>query len=453
MKIIIAGGGKVGYSVAENLAGEGHDITVIEKNPDNITNLSNSLDVICVEGSATNPETLREAGAETADLLVAATERDEVNMICSVSAHKLGTNHVIARIRDPEYIRQGEFLREALGLSRIVNPEYECAKEISRILRFPTAARVDVFSQGSIEIMEYRVPEGGRLDGVSLKDLPQKHGAKVLIGIVERGEEAVIPNGDYVLQAGDRLNITGTSRELRRFFASIGAYKHPVKHIMIVGGGRIAVYLTRLVEESGIHVTIIEKDKAQCEHVCDLLADATVVHGDPTHIDVLLEEGLRSVDAFVALTGDDGSNIITSMFAKNCSVEKIVTKIDHEHYAGILEEYGIDSVITPRGLVAQQLIHYVRALDVSEESSMETLHLLADGKVEALEFKVQEGAACAGVALKNLKLKKNILISAVIRNGKAQIPDGSTVIQPGDHAVVITTAGRLSRLDEIVEET
>ncbi len=453
MKIIIAGGGKVGYSVAENLAGEGHDITVIEKNPDNITNLSNSLDVICVEGSATNPETLREAGAETADLLVAATERDEVNMICSVSAHKLGTNHVIARIRDPEYIRQGEFLREALGLSRIVNPEYECAKEISRILRFPTAARVDVFSQGSIEIVEYRVPEGGRLDGVSLKDLPQKHGAKVLIGIVERGEEAVIPNGDYVLQAGDRLNITGTSRELRRFFASIGAYKHPVKHIMIVGGGRIAVYLTRLVEESGIHVTIIEKDKAQCEHVCDLLADATVVHGDPTHIDVLLEEGLRSVDAFVALTGDDGSNIITSMFAKNCSVEKIVTKIDHEHYAGILEEYGIDSVITPRGLVAQQLIHYVRALDVSEESSMETLHLLADGKVEALEFKVQEGAACAGVALKNLKLKKNILISAVIRNGKAQIPDGSTVIQPGDHAVVITTAGRLSRLDEIVEET
>lgn len=213
------------------------------------------------------------------------------------------------------------------------------------------------------------------------------------------------------------------------------------------------MYLTRLVEESGIHVTIIEKDKAQCEHVCDLLADATVVHGDPTHIDVLLEEGLRSVDAFVALTGDDGSNIITSMFAKNCSVEKIVTKIDHEHYAGILEEYGIDSVITPRGLVAQQLIHYVRALDVSEESSMETLHLLADGKVEALEFKVQEGAACAGVALKNLKLKKNILISAVIRNGKAQIPDGSTVIQPGDHAVVITTAGRLSRLDEIVEET
>ncbi|MBR4394325.1 MAG: Trk system potassium transporter TrkA [Oscillospiraceae bacterium] len=453
MKIIIAGGGKVGYSVAENLAGEGHDITIIEKNPENITSLSNSLDVICVEGSASNPETLREAGAETADLLVAATERDEINMICSVSAHKLGTNHVIARIRDPEYIRQGEFLRDALGLSRIVNPEYECAKEISRILRFPTAARVDVFSQGSIEIVEYKVPEGGRLDGVSLKDLPQKHGAKVLIGIVERGDEAVIPNGDYILHAGDRLNITGTSRELRRFFASIGAYKHPVKHIMIVGGGRIAVYLTRLVEESGIHVTIIEKDEAQCERVCDLLADATVVHGDPTHIDVLLEEGLRNVDAFVALTGDDGSNIITSMFAKNCDVEKIITKIDHEHYASILEEYGIDSVITPRGLVAQQLIHYVRALDVSEESSIETLHLLADGKVEALEFKVQEGAACAGIPLRNLKLKKNILISAVIRNGKAQIPDGGTVIQPGDHAVVITTAGRLSRLDEIVEET
>ncbi len=452
MKIIIAGGGKVGYSVAENLAGEGHDITIIDKNPDHITTLSNSLDVICVEGSATNAETLQEAGAETADLIVAATERDEVNMICSVSAHKLGTKHVIARIRDPEYLRQGEFLREALGLSRIVNPEYECAKEISRILRFPTASRVDVFSQGSIEIVEYRVPEGGSLEGIRLKDMPQKHGAKVLIGIVEHGDEAVIPNGDYVLQAGDRLSITGTSRELRRFFASIGAYKHPVKHIMIVGGGRIAVYLARLVEESGIRVTIIEKEAAQCERICDLLDNATIVHGDPTHTDILLEEGLRSVDAFVALTGDDSSNIIASMFAKNCKVEKIITKIDHEHYSDILEEYGIDSVITPRGLVAQQLIHYVRALDVSEESSMETLHLLADGKVEALEFKVQEGAACTGIPLKNLKLKKNILISAVIRNGKAQIPDGSTVIQPGDHAVVITTAGRLRRLDEIVEE-
>ena len=269
---------------------------------------------------------------------------------------------------------------------------------------------------------------------------------------MEHGEEALIPNGDYVLQAGDRLNITGTSRELRRFFTSIGAYKHPVKHIMIVGGGRIAIYLTRLVEESGIRVTIIEKDAAQCEHACDMLADATIVHGDPTKTDVLLEEGLRGMDAFVALTADDSSNIITSMFAKNCNVQKIITKIDHEHYAGILEDYGIDSVITPRGLVAQQLIHYVRALDVSEESSMETLHLLADGKVEALEFKVQEGAACVGIPLRDLKLKKNILISAVIRNGKAHIPDGATVIQPGDHAVVITTAGRLSRLDEIVEE-
>ena len=452
MKIIIAGGGKVGYAVAATLAGEGHDITIIENDPENISTLANTLDVICVEGSATNPETLRDAGAANADLLLAATQKDEVNMICSVAAHKLGTSHVIARIRDPEYLRQGEFLRETLGLSQIVNPEYECAKEISRVLRFPTAARVDVFSQGSIEIVEYKVPEGGRLEGIRLKELPQKHGARVLIGLVEREEETVIPNGEFVLQAGDRLSMTGTSRELRRFFESIGAYKHPVRHVMIVGGGRIAVYLTRLVEESGIRVTIIEKEANQCERLCDLLADTTIVHGDPTHTDILLEEGLRNVDAFVALTGDDSSNIITSMFAKTCHVEKIVTKIDREHYAGILEDYGIDSVITPRELVAQQLIHYVRALNVSEGSSMETLHLLADGKVEALEFKVQEGAACTGIPLRDLKLRKNILISAVIRNGKAQIPDGSTVIRPGDHAVVITTAGRLTRLDEIVED-
>ena len=239
MKIIIAGAGKIGRSVAAILSEEGHDITVIDRDGELINLLSNELDVICVEGSATNPETLREAGAERADLLMAATELDEVNMVCGISARKLGTQHVIARVRDPEYLNQSDFLREALGLSVIVNPDYECAKEISRILRFPSAVRVDAFSKGSAEIVEHRVAAGGRLDGMQLKSLTQQLGARVLVGVVEREGEALIPNGDFVLRAGDRLSITGTTNELRRFFIACGAYQRPVRHAMLMAAAAL----------------------------------------------------------------------------------------------------------------------------------------------------------------------------------------------------------------------
>ncbi|MBR5093977.1 MAG: Trk system potassium transporter TrkA [Oscillospiraceae bacterium] len=451
MKIIIAGAGKIGHSVAAVLADEGHDITVIDQDPDTIQLLSNSLDVICVEGSATDPEMLREAGAESADLLLAATEHDETNMVCGISARKLGTQHVIARIRDPEYLHQTEFLREALGLSVIVNPEYACAKEISRILRFPGAARVDAFSKGSVEIVEHKIGPSGKLEGVPLKELSRRFGAKVLVALVERGGDALIPNGDFVLKAGDRLSITGDARELRRFFQSIGQYKRPVRQVMIMGGGRIAVYLTRLLQASGIAVTLVEKDRARCEELCDLTPEAHVVCGDATRSEVLQEDGLSSADAFVALSGDDGDNIIASLYAKSCAVDKIVIKVERSYCASILESAGLDSIVSPKEIVAQQLARYVRALTDSMGSSMETLYRLADGKVEALEFKVREGSACTDIPLKDLKLRPNILIGAIIRDSVSIIPDGNTRILPGDHAVIVTAAGRLKDLDSIVE--
>lgn len=453
MKIIIVGGGKVGFSVAEILSDEGHDITVLDRDPETITRLSNDLDVICVEGSATSPETLSEAGAGDADLLLAATQLDEVNMVCGITARKLGTKHVIARIRDPEYLHQTEFLREVLGLNVIINPEYECAKEISRILRFPSAVRVETFSKGSIEIVDCRVPEGGKLDGVALKSLPKQYGAKVLVCVVERHGEALIPNGDFVLRAGDRLSVSGSSRELRRFFSAMGQYRRPVKDAMLLGGGRIAVYLARLLDESGITVTLLERDRERCDTLCDLLPHAKILQGDGTRSEVLSEEGIRRTDAFVALTGDDGDNILSSLYARRCGVPKIVTKVNRENFVELLESSGLDSVVTPRELVAQQITRYVRAMDDSLGSSMETLHRLADGRVEVLEFKVGEGAACADIPLRQLKLKRNILISAVIRGSVSIIPDGSTVIRPGDHAVIVTAAGRLNDLNEIVEES
>ena len=451
MKIIIAGAGKIGHSVAAILAEEGHDITLIDRQPETISLISNELDVICVEGSASNPQTLREAGAASADLLMAATEHDETNMICGITARKLGTPHVIARIRDPEYLSQSEFLREALGLSVIVNPEYECAKEIARVLRFPGAVRVDAFSKGSVEIMEHKVPEGGKLDGLALRDLPHKVEARVLVSMVERGGEALIPNGDFVLRAGDRLSLTGSSNELRRFFIATGQYKKPVRKVMVVGGGRITVYLARMLEESGMSVTVVERSRERCERLCDLLPASHIVCGDATRSDVLQEDGIASSDAFVALTDEDGDNIITSLYAKECGVGKIVAKVNREHFSEILENQGLDSIVTPKSLVAEQLARYVRAMGASAGGSMETLYRLADGKVEAIEFKVAEGAACVGVPLRQLRLRPNILICAIVRGNKSILPDGNTVIQPGDHAVLVTAAGRLKDLDEIVE--
>ena len=424
MKIIVVGAGKVGYSVAKILSEEGHDITVIDRDPETITHLSNELDVICVEGSATNHETLLGAGAAEADLLMAATQQDEVNMVCGITARKLGTKHVIARIRDTEYLRQTEFLREVLGLSITINPEYECAKEIARILRFPSAARVDTFSKGSVEIVEHRVREHGKLDGMQLKDLSSVCGAKVLVSVVERGGEAIIPNGEFTLHAGDRLSITGATKELRKFFMAMGQYKKPVRNVMIMGGSRIAVYLTRLLQESGIGVSVIDRSPERCEHLCDILPGANIVCGDATRSEVLLEEGIRTTDAFVALTGDDGDNIITSLYAKKRAVGSIVTKVNREHFTEILESSDLDCIVTPKELVAQQLARYVRAMHDSMGSSMETLYRLADGKVEALEFRVTEGAACIGIPLKSLKLKPNVLVCAVIRGDLDHITIG-----------------------------
>ena len=452
MKIIIAGAGKIGYSVASILSDEGHDIIVIDNNPAVINNLSNNLDVICVEGSAANPETLTEAGAADADLIMAAMRSDEMNMVCGISARKLGTKHVIARIRDTGYMKQTEFLREALGLSVIVNPELECAKEISRILRFPSAIRVDAFSKGSAEIIEHRILPDSKLDGMQLKDMVGSFSAKVLVGVVERGGEAIIPNGNFTLKAGDLISVTGASQELRKFFVAAGQYRQRVKNTMIMGGGRIAVHLTRLLMESGIAVTIVEADRTRCEELCDLVPGARIICGDATRGDILLEEGIKSSDAFVALTGDDGDNIITSLYAKKRAVGSIVTKVNREHFTEILESSDLDCIVTPKELVAQQLARYVRAMHDSMGSSMETLYRLADGKVEALEFRVTEGAACIGIPLKSLKLKPNVLVCAVIRGDRSIIPDGETTICAGDHAIIVSSAGKLKTIDGIVDK-
>lgn len=449
MKIIIAGAGRAGASIARTLEHEGHDITLIDRDAAAIERCANELDVICMLGSATNPDTLRECGAAEADILMAMTDSDELNMICALAARRLGTRHIVARIRDPEYLSQREFLREAVGLSVIVNPEYECAKEISRILRFPGAVRVETFSKGSAEIIEYRVPEGSVLDGLSLREIGGRFGARVLICVVERGEEADIPHGDFVLHAGDRLSLMGKGKELRRFFAAVGQKGRRVKSVMIMGGSRTSVYLADLLEESAIAVTVVDRSRERCNELCDLIPHARIIYGDATQDEVLLEEGIRGADAFVALTGDDGDNIVTAMYARRCGVGKTVVKVDMRHFSGMLDN-GSDSMITPREIVTQQITSYVRGIENSAAwGSIETLHKLAGGRIEALEFKVGEGAGCLGVPLRDLKLRKGVLISAVTRNDETLIPNGSTVIERGDYAVVIAKAGMLKDINDM----
>ena len=451
MKIIIAGAGRVGGTLAEVLTKEGHNVAVIDRDSDTINRISVAADVICIEGSATDPEALMEAEAESADLLIAATEKDEINMVSSIIAKKMGTDYVIARVRDPEYLGKTQFLQDAFGISLFVNPEHECAKEISRILRFPSAARVDSFSKGSIEIVEHKVAAGGKLDGTEIKSFSKISPAKVLVSLVEREGEIIIPNGSLVLKADDRLSITGTPNDLRRFFIDIGAYKKPVKSVIIMGGGRVSVYLANILAESGIAVSIIEESRERCEELCELLPDARIICGNASKSGVLLEENLKEKDAFIALTKDDSNNIVTALYSHNCGVAKTIIMVNHDHFVETLQDTALDCVVAPKDIVCQHIIRYVRGISNSEGfNTIETLYKLADGKAEAIEFRIEEGAELIGKPLRDVSIKDGVLIAAIIRNNKSIIPDGSTVLQSGDRAIVVTEAGWLEDINDIV---
>ena len=452
MKIIIAGAGKIGYAAARLLVEEGNDVTIIDNNATVISGFADSLDAICYVGNATNSETLELAGARDADILFAATETDEVNMISCISAKKLGTKHVIARVRDPEYLNQEDFLRNTLELSMTINPEYECAKEIARILRFPGASRIDTFAGSSTEITEMRVRGESALSGMKLKEIPARFGAKVLISVVERGDEAIIPNGEFCLQEGDQLSVTGDSKELKRFFVATGSYKRPVRKAMIMGGSRMAVYLANILEADGISTTIVERDYNHCQELIDQLPMVSIINGDATKSDVLLEEGVSSSDAFIALTGDDGDNIITSMYVSRLGVNKVITKINRTVFAGILENSELDTVVSPNDVVAQQVARFIRAMGASQGESMETLYRLADGKVEALEFIAAEAASYLETPLKQLKMRRGIILGAIIRGRKSIVPNGETVISPQDHMIVIAPCGAVRNISDIFED-
>ncbi len=452
MKIVIIGNGKIGSNLSAMLVREGHDITVVDCKESNLRKVQNTLDVMCIEGNGATAETQLEAGVNKATLLIAATPYDELNVLCCLIGKRLGAKKTISRVRMPEYYQQMHLIREDLGLSMVINPELSTADEIMRVLVFPSAAKVEVFGKGKLELVEYRLPDFPWLEGISLVELYKKIKTKLLICAVQREDEVFIPGGDFQLHAGDRIHVAASHKNIERFFRASGFMKDKVKTVMLVGGGRVCYYLAKQLLNVGMKVKIIEKDQERCDKLAELLPKAIVIWGDGTDQDLLIEEGVLDVDGFVALTGIDEENMIISLFAKDSTNAKVVTKISRENYIDLASELGLDCVVSPKMLTTGNVLSYVRSLASTAGSEIESLYHLVGNQVEAIEFRVKDRIPnLVGVPLRDVQLKKNILICAIIRKREIVVPDGSAVIELGDSVVIVSKEHHFSSLKDILD--
>ena len=452
MKILIVGIGKVGYTLAKHLSAEDNDVAVIDKSQEAVDRAGDSLDVLCLKGSGLSASVLLEAGVREADLIIATTPGDEINMLCCLTAKRLGAKNTVARIRDPEYAREVSVLKQELGINMIINPELEAANEIGRVLRFPTAINVETFAGRKVELIAFRVKRGDKLVGRPLSQVMGEIRLPVLFCTAVRGEEVIIPDGNFVPQEQDLMYIAGKPSAITDFFKYEGKYPKRVKHAILIGGGRIAYYLGLGMSQMGMKITIIEQNKRRCQELDELLPDCTIIHGDGTDEQVLEEEHVESAGAVVTLTGRDEENLLTALFASRLQVPKVVAKINRGNYEGIIKTLGIDSVISPKNITAAQIIRYVRALRNTIGSNVETLHRIADGKAEALEFVAREGSRNLREPFRNIRFKKHFLVAAIVRNGAIIIPTGNDWIQENDSVIVITRSSNVNDLNDIFED-
>ncbi len=437
MKIIIVGCGKVGSLLASYMSKEGQDVVAVDKDADIINDVVNTYDIMGIVGNGASGEVLEQAGITDADLFVAVTASDEVNILCCMIGKKLGAKHTIARVREPVYSQQISTMKVSFGIDVLVNPEFDTAKEILKIIQFPQALCVDSFANGKVDLAEIKIGENHPLCKHKLKELTKMYNINILVCAVRRGDEVIVPSGSFVLEAGDIVHITASHSDLVSSFKELGISAKRIKTVMIVGGGRIAYFLAKLLMQSGIKVKIIEKNKDTAFELADKLADAMIINEDGTDSDALVEEGIDNVDAFVALTGVDEQNIIMSMFAQTRNVDKVITKINHLNMEKMLSSIGLESIVSPRGISSNNIIAYTRALDNSGESSIETLYKIVDGKAEAIEFVANEGFGILSKPLREIKRKPNILIACIIRKGKIIYPHGDDTIEAGDRVIVI----------------
>ena len=451
MNIVIVGCGKIGSTILSDLLSEGHDIVAVDSDPQVISEISNIYDSMYVCGSGTNCDTLVEAGVERAELFIAATGSDECNMLSCFIAKRMGAKHTIARVRNPEYSEKSfGFMRQQLDISMIMNPDQLAAQDMYYTLKLPGAVKIEYFARRSFEMVELRLKEDSPLCGVKLHELRKSYDAKFLICAVQRGDSVVIPDGNYVLEPGDRIELTAAPTEISKLLKLLGILRKQSKSVMILGASRAAYYLTRMLLASGTGVTVIERDHQRCQHFSELLPGATVICDDGSKQELLMAEGLTSRDAFVSLTGMDEENILVSFFALSQGLPKVITKVNRDELHATAERLGLDSLIASRHVSSNVVSRYARALQNSLGSNMEALYRILDGKAEAIEFTVHSDCILTGISLAEMRLRSGILIAGIIRGRKTIIPSGTDCIYVGDHIIVLAAGMQIHQLTDIL---
>ena len=445
----IVGCGKVGETLAAVLSQEGNDITVIDRREEVVDDLCNRYDIMGYVGNGVSYTVQADADIKHADLMIAVTGSDELNLLCCLIAKKAGNCHTIARVRNPEYNNELGFIKEELGLAMVINQEYAAAMEISRVLKFPSAIEIDTFAKGRVELLRFKIPAFSTLDDMSLYEMHNKLKCNVLVCTVERDGQIVIPKGDYIIRSGDVISIVSTAKEENVFFRKIGILSNQVKNVLIVGGGEIGYYLAKILSSAGIQVKLLEKRRERCEELSELLPRATILHGDGTNKQLLDEEGIAQTEGFVTLTDFDEENVILSLYARKRGIRKIVTKINRIAFDEVIETLDLDTTIYPRDITAEYILQYVRAMKNSIGSNVETLHRIIDNKVEALEFIIRSNFRGKDIPLAELPIRPDILVACIYRRGKIILPRGKDVMQEGDSVVVVTVNKGLNDINDI----
>ncbi|MBP3280655.1 MAG: Trk system potassium transporter TrkA [Butyrivibrio sp.] len=452
MQIIIVGCGNVGLTLTQQLSKEGHNITIIEEKSSVVQAVVNNLDVMGIVGNGASYSIMKDAGIETADLMIAVTDSDELNLLCCLIAKKAGKCHTIARVRNPVYNNEINFIKEELGLSMVINPEEAAASEAGRLLKLPSATKIETFARGRAELVRLVIDENSRLCDIALKDIPSDLKKQVIIAVVTRGGEVHIPDGNFILRAGDEITIFGSSKNTVSFFKKLGLPSAKVHSTIIIGGGETAYYLAMQLIALGIKVTIFDKDPVRCKELTDILPQALIINGDGTDKDMLLEEGVTRTDSFVSLTNLDEENIMLSMYVKSINPKaKLITKVHRVTYGDIIGSLNIGSIIYPKNITADRIVQFVRGMSASKDSNIETLYKLNDDKVEALEFIVRNGSPVIGKPLSQMKIKKGVLIACINHYGEIISPSGDSVIRDRDSVIVVTTLAGLKDISDILE--
>lgn len=451
MKIIIIGGGKIGSALAGQLVRAGHELTVVDKDPDIVSSLGNAMDIICMEGNGASYATLKEINTDKTDIVLAVTDSDELNILSCFTAHMLGAKHTVARIRDVDYARQNHFYRDKLGISMIINPELATAMEIYRLLRFPSATRVEVFARGRAELVEMSLGEGSLLSGKSLIEINQGMGINLLICAVARQGEVFVPNGNTVLNSGDVLYMTGAAEEFRKAFKKLGLPVKPLKYVMIAGGGIISYYLAEMLLKQGSRVTLIEKNEESATVISEAISGINVICDDAlTYFDTMSGSDIANTDAFITLSNDDEYNLVAAMYGESQGISKVISRINNRSRLKVLSNESKIITVSREEVAADRIIGYCRSLmNAEDHDAVESLYRLMDGKIEFIEFRVDEKDKNLEIPLKELKMKKNTLLGCIIRDSKTIIPRGDDVIKPHDSVLVATINRQITRLEDI----